>query len=183
MRWPSITLLSAVLSASSVLANPIAANDAQVALVAPEGPIKATGDKWSYTDCGSPDLPIQVISIEVYPDPPKPGQDLTVKVKANVLERIEDGAYADVTVKVGLVKLLSKTFDVCEEARNANATVQCPVEPGPYEIEQTVALPKEVPRAKFHVFVEGYTVEDDDMLCLQLSVDFSPNFPRPRKFW
>jgi len=28
----------------------------------------------------------------------------------------QDGAYADVTVKLGLVKLLQKRFDVCEEA-------------------------------------------------------------------
>jgi hypothetical protein len=28
----------------------------------------------------------------------------------------QDGAYANVLVKLGLVKLLSKRFDVCEEA-------------------------------------------------------------------
>lgn len=28
----------------------------------------------------------------------------------------QEGAYADVTVKLGLIKLLQKTFDVCEEA-------------------------------------------------------------------
>ena len=28
----------------------------------------------------------------------------------------QKGAYADVTVKVGLIKLLKKQFDVCEEA-------------------------------------------------------------------
>jgi len=28
----------------------------------------------------------------------------------------QDGAYADVTVKLGLIKLLQKQFDICEEA-------------------------------------------------------------------
>lgn len=28
----------------------------------------------------------------------------------------QEGAYADVTVKVGLIKLLQKEFDLCEEA-------------------------------------------------------------------
>lgn len=68
-------------------------------------------------------------------------------------------------MKIGLVKLLSKKFDVCEEAyvlchnlmfilfndtdsRNAKATVQCPVEPGSYIVEHTVALPKEIPKGK-----------------------------------
>lgn len=30
--------------------------------------------------------------------------------------RTQDGAYADVTVKLGIVKLLQKEFDLCEEA-------------------------------------------------------------------
>lgn len=47
-----------------------------------------------------------------------------------------------------MIKLLQKKFDVCEEARNANTTVSCPVEPGPYEIVQTVALPKEIPKGE-----------------------------------
>ena len=29
---------------------------------------------------------------------------------------VQEGAYADVTVKMGLVKLLTKTFDLCDEA-------------------------------------------------------------------
>lgn len=79
----------------------------------------------------------------------------------------QEGAYVEVIVKLGLIKLLTKRFDFCEEAyvrislftidlltfhllhsRNANSSVQCPVQPGPYEVQHTVALPKEVPRGK-----------------------------------
>lgn len=83
-----------------------------------------------------PQDPVQITSIVVKPDPPQPGQNLTVIVNANVIERIEvrhlyyhrillldsslinsqEGATVDVTVKIGLVKLLQKTFDLCEEA-------------------------------------------------------------------
>ncbi|KAJ3507103.1 hypothetical protein NMY22_g17036 [Coprinellus aureogranulatus] len=161
--------------------SPLFASDDQVAL-AVDGPVK-TFDKWEWTDCGEPEWPVQIDSIEVSPDPPQPGKDLTVKVKAKTSERIEDGFYADVQVKLGLVKLLEKTFDVCEEARNANATIQCPVEEGSHVIEQTVALPKEIPRAKFVVNINGYT-EEEDLLCLTLKVDFMKNpFPRPRRLW
>ncbi|KAF8078541.1 ML domain-containing protein [Lyophyllum atratum] len=137
-----------------------------------------TTEKWDWKDCGGPSDPIQVESIEVYPDPPQPGKELTVKVKGKATELIEEGAYADVIVKLGLVKLLQKRFDVCDEARNANASVQCPVEPASYIVEQTVALPKEIPRAKFTVNIRGYTVDEDPMLCLDLHVDFMKNpFP------
>ncbi|KAJ7254017.1 ML domain-containing protein [Mycena haematopus] len=134
--------------------------------------VYAATSGWEYVDCGLPSNPIQIDSIELSPDPPLPGQDLTVTVKAVVTEVIAEGASADVTVKLGLIKLLQKNFDVCEEARNANATVSCPVEPGPYEVVQTVALPKEIPKAKFVVLVRGTTVTEEAMLCLDLKIDF-----------
>jgi hypothetical protein len=165
-RFSSIAILALVFGILGQ-AQPI---DEQIAL-APEGTVHTT-ESWSYTDCGLPTDPIQIQSIQVSPDPPKPGQDLTVTVKAHVTERIEEGATADVVVKLGLIKLLSKQFDLCEEARKADATVQCPIEPGEYEVVQTVALPKEIPRAKFSVSVRGYTVEEDDMACVDLKVDF-----------
>ncbi|KAF5313996.1 hypothetical protein D9611_006874 [Ephemerocybe angulata] len=179
MRWTPILAFLSLLGTSSVLASPVFEPQDQEALGV--GPIK-TMNKWEWENCGEPQYPIQIESLEVSPDPPQPGKNLTVKVTATVTERIEDGAYADVVVKLGLIKLLEKTFDVCEEARNANATVQCPVEVGPYVVEQTVELPKEIPRAKFVVNVNGYTAEDEDMLCLNLKVDFMKN-PFPHKLW
>ena len=82
---------------------------------------------------------------------------------------MQQGAYADVTVKLGLIKLLTKRFDVCEELSvtqptfngtseadmriiflrdNADADLQCPIKPDEYKIEQTVALPAEIPRGQ-----------------------------------
>lgn len=73
-------------------------------------------------------------------------------------------------------------------SRTANTSIQCPVEQGEYTVSHTVALPKEIPQglllkytvvlrsyftlAKFNVNVRGYTVDDGEMLCLNLKVDF-----------
>ncbi|KAF5359309.1 hypothetical protein D9756_003361 [Leucocoprinus leucothites] len=155
-------------------ANPL---DAQVFLStsdpsqAPLAPSKGV----TYSNCGLPTDPIQIESVEVTPNPPKPGGEITVKVNARATEVIEDGAYAHVTVKLGLIKLLTKEFDLCEEARKAELSVQCPVQPGHYTVEHKVTLPKEVPRAKFTVDVLGYTVDDDDLMCLKLVADFIPH--------
>lgn len=82
---------------------------------------------------GTPQHIIQIDSITVNPDPPQPGKDLTVTVTANAVSPVEvlirffavlqifnnhlqEGAYADVSVKLGLIKLLQKRFDLCEEA-------------------------------------------------------------------
>ncbi|KAJ7630990.1 ML domain-containing protein [Roridomyces roridus] len=134
--------------------------------------LTARAADWEYVDCGLPGQPIQIESISLSPDPPVPAQDLTVSVKAQVTETIEEGATADVTVKLGLVKLLQKKFAVCEEARNGDADVQCPVTAGSYDVVQTVQLPKEIPKAKFIILVRGNTVDGDEMLCLDLRLNF-----------
>ncbi|KXN91721.1 Phosphatidylglycerol/phosphatidylinositol transfer protein [Leucoagaricus sp. SymC.cos] len=126
----------------------------------------------TFENCGSPHDPVQIASVAVFPNPPQPGKELTVKVKARVLETVEEGASADVTVKLGLIKLLTKSVDLCEEARKADLSVQCPVQPGYYEVEQKVVLPKEIPRAKFTINVNGYTVDWDELLCLKIVADF-----------
>ncbi|KAJ7923333.1 ML domain-containing protein [Mycena leptocephala] len=137
---------------------------------------RAPGDSWEYDNCGQPSDAVQIKSITVSPDPPKIGAELTVTVDVEVMETIEEGATADVLVKVGRIKLLQKTFDICEEALNANASISCPVAPGPYQIVQTVELPKEVPKLKYVINVRGYTKEEDDMACLDLTVQFRPFF-------
>lgn len=119
-------------------------------------------------------MPVHIGSLEVSPDPPKPGQNMTVKVNAETTRTIQEGSYAEVTVKMGLVVLLKKTFDVCEEARNNNASIQCPVVPGKYTLEEVIALPKEIPRVKFNVGVKGYAHDDEPMMCLSIDADFRP---------
>ncbi|KAG8688405.1 Phosphatidylglycerol/phosphatidylinositol transfer protein [Ceratobasidium sp. 394] len=138
-----------------------------------QSPISVTND-WSWVDCGLEGDAVKIKSIEVSPDPPKPGKDLTVTVAGRVDTQIEEGAYADVVVKLGLIKLLQKRFDICEEARSNNISVQCPIEKGDYNVTHTVSLPREISPAKFTVSVRAYTADEDDLLCLNLKADFLP---------
>jgi len=147
----------------------------QQQLVTNEGsPVNAI-QGWSYEDCGLPTYPIQIDSISVSPDPPKLGENLTVTVKAHAQEQVEEGAYTDISVKFGFIKLFQKQFDLCEEARNGNTSVQCPVKQGNYEDVRTVALPMEIPQAKFNIHVRGYTVGNEDLFCVKLNVDCVKN--------
>ncbi|KEP48028.1 phosphatidylglycerol/phosphatidylinositol transfer protein [Rhizoctonia solani 123E] len=163
-----VALLTATLTAQAALLPPIGGLIDQVRL----GGEPHTTNSWSYTDCGLPTDGVQIESIKLSPDPPQIGKDLTITARGVVTERIEEGAYADVIVKLGLVKLLHKRFDLCEEARKNNVTVQCPVEPGEYEVVHTVQLPRETPRAKFTVNVNAFTSDEEDLACLVLKADF-----------
>ncbi|EJU03762.1 hypothetical protein DACRYDRAFT_21221 [Dacryopinax primogenitus] len=145
--------------------------------ILPQLPLFNDGDVtaqagWTWSDCGDPSFAIEVQSIEVTPDPPVPGKNMTVDVVGTARSSIEDGSFAEVTVKLGMIQLLKKQFDVCMEAQKANVTVQCPVEAGHYAISKTVTLPREIPRTKFIVNVRGSTQDDVDMICLDLSVNF-----------
>jgi len=134
-------------------------------------PVKTTA-KWEWVDCGLPSDIVQIHSLTISPDPPEPGQNLTIKASGYVSERIEEGATADVTVKLGLVKLLQKRFDICEEASKAEADIQCPVEEGEHSVTQVVALPKEIPRAKFSVAVRAFSVDEEPLMCADIKIDF-----------
>ncbi|KAJ6602282.1 hypothetical protein B0H10DRAFT_1823211, partial [Mycena sp. CBHHK59/15] len=76
-----------------------------------------------------------------------------------------EGAVADILVKLGIVKLVQKRIDVSEEARTTNATLQRLVEKGDYLVSHTVDSTNTDEKL-------GYTAEEDDMVCLNLRVDF-----------
>ncbi|GAA5854307.1 hypothetical protein JCM3766R1_005347, partial [Sporobolomyces carnicolor] len=45
--------------------------------------------KWDWTDCGSPSDALQIDSIKISPDPPKPGQDLTIVASGRAQSKID----------------------------------------------------------------------------------------------
>ncbi|VDB90125.1 unnamed protein product [Peniophora sp. CBMAI 1063] len=140
---------------------------------------KWEGDGWSYTDCSMETDVVQVSYASVSPEPPKAGQNHTITVRGTVLGTIEEGAYVDVVVKLGLIKVYQHEFDLCDEARNAETEVQCPVKQGEYEIVQQVTLPSQIPPAKITVNVRGFTADEEDMMCGDLMVNFSPRRGSP----
>ncbi|KAF7307004.1 ML domain-containing protein [Mycena indigotica] len=127
---------------------------------------------WEYVNCGTGLIDIE--SIVLQPEIPIAGEQLTVTIKGRATQTIEARATADVTVKLGLVKLIQKRFDVCAEvARLPGLGISCPVEDREWHtIQQTVTLPKEIPKSKFNIQVRGSTAKNEPMLCLDLKLDF-----------
>ena len=58
-------------------------------------------------------------------------------------QTIEQGAYVKLTVKYGLIRLLTTTADLCEQVGNVD--LKCPIEKGDQTIEKIVKLPVEIP--------------------------------------
>ncbi|KAF7732827.1 Phosphatidylglycerol/phosphatidylinositol transfer protein [Apophysomyces ossiformis] len=115
---------------------------------------------------------LKIKDITLTPPFPVPGEELKIEASGFLEEDVEEGAAARVTVKLGLVTLLRKTFDICDELKKNDVELKCPIKKGELKLTQTVKLPKEIPPGDFRVFVEAYNYDDADLACLRAHVDF-----------
>ncbi|KAJ3334374.1 Phosphatidylglycerol/phosphatidylinositol transfer protein [Blyttiomyces sp. JEL0837] len=135
-----------------------------------KGKLLATLVDGSVTSCGKPEDIFQPQSIILSPDPPRRGQPLTVEIIGELTEDVVDGASADVQVKLGVIKLLDQSLDLCKEVGQIGR--ECPIEKGHQEIRHTVDIPREVPPF-VGVTVLGVTYDPAiyEIVCSRLNVE------------
>ncbi|KAF4947494.1 hypothetical protein FSARC_13957 [Fusarium sarcochroum] len=114
---------------------------------------------------------VKIEKVDLAPNPPKAGQELLIKAKGSVKQKIEEGAYVLLTVKYGLIRLISTKADLCEQIGNVD--LKCPVEAGDIEVTKSVDLPAEIPSGKYTVLADVFTVDDVQITCLTATVTFS----------
>lgn len=110
---------------------------------------------------------------------------------AAVSKTIEEGAYVNLQVKFGLIRLISIKADLCEQIKNVE--LECPIEKGLISIVKSVELPREIPpvratsssicfhlqsitntsQGKYTVLADVYTVDDEPITCLTATVTFT----------
>ncbi|KAJ3355894.1 Phosphatidylglycerol/phosphatidylinositol transfer protein, partial [Allomyces javanicus] len=127
-------------------------------------------DAQSIESCGGDHDQFQVLSARIIPDPPVAGQKAVVEIDGFLLKPLDQGSYVEMTVKVGTIKLLAKTYDFCNEAW-LHPGLPCPIATGHQVIRVDMELPKEVPPAIFNIHALVYDVEDNDVACLSAKVD------------
>lgn len=109
-------------------------------------------------------------SVILEPNPPARGENLTIVAKGYLAEDVEAGAYVDVEVRYGFIKLIHQTFDLCEEI--AKVDLECPLKAGEHVIIKQVEVPNEVPPGKYIVNARAYTKDDEFITCLTATVEF-----------
>jgi len=114
---------------------------------------------------------VTIESVDLSPNPPKAGNELVIKAKGTIKETIEEGAYVLLTVKYGLIRLITTKADFCKEIGNVD--LECPLEAGDLEITKSVDLPAEIPPGKYTVLADVYTAKDVQITCLTATVAFS----------
>lgn len=72
-----------------------------------------------------------------------------MKASGIVSETIEEGAYVQLQVKYGLIRLISTKADLCEQVKNVDK--ECPIKAGALTFEKSIDLPNEIPNvSKLH---------------------------------
>lgn len=123
----------------------------------------------SQCDANQPQL-LNLQKLIIDPNPPERGQNITFVATGFLSKDVEEGAYVDVEVKYGFIKLVHETFDLCEEITKVE--LECPVLKGEQVIRKTVEIPAEVPPGRYSVVARAYTNKDVFITCLTATIDF-----------
>ncbi|OIW32248.1 ML domain-containing protein [Coniochaeta ligniaria NRRL 30616] len=123
-----------------------------------------------YCDEKRDDDIIRIESVDLSPNPPEAGTELVIKAVGTVYETIEDGAYVNLQVKYGLIRLVNTKADLCEQIKNVD--LECPIEKGIISITKSVDLPKEIPPGKYTVNADVFTKDGKHITCLTAQVVF-----------
>lgn len=120
-------------------------------------------------DATAPQI-LDLKSVVVTPNPPVKGQNLTFTAVGLLAEDVDDGAYVEVDVRYGFIRLIHQTFDLCEEITKVD--MECPIKKGKQVITKEVEIPEEVPPGKYIVNAKAYTKDDHFITCLSATVEF-----------
>ncbi|KAL4871785.1 Phosphatidylglycerol/phosphatidylinositol transfer protein [Aspergillus spectabilis] len=107
---------------------------------------------------------LEIESVDLAPNPPKPGQVLKIKAEGVLNKTVEKGAYVLLEVKYGLITLVRQKPDLCEQL--VNVDLECPLEAGPLVLTKEVQLPAQIPPGRYTVHADVYTKDDERLTCL-----------------
>lgn len=80
-----------------------------------DGEFKVPGDQPLYFCKDPKDDILTVHDVQLIPNPPVPGQKLTIKANGTFSEQIDEGATVFLQVKYGLITLIKQKADMCEQ--------------------------------------------------------------------
>ncbi|KAJ3027343.1 Phosphatidylglycerol/phosphatidylinositol transfer protein [Rhizophlyctis rosea] len=118
----------------------------------------------SVESCGRDDDIFKLEYIRMTPDPPERGKPLTIAIKGKLEEVVQEGAYADVKVNLGFIKLVDQRFDVCENVKEVGK--ECPLQPGEEEVTHTVDFPKEAPPGRYIIHADITNYDGKHVACI-----------------
>ncbi|RMD42890.1 hypothetical protein DV735_g2244, partial [Chaetothyriales sp. CBS 134920] len=120
--------------------------------------------------CADPkDYLLDIDYVDLSPNPPKPGEKLTISAHGTLAKDIEPGAKVFLQVKYGLITLIKQEADLCDNIGRID--LSCPLKKGPLVLTREVDIPKQVPPGKYTVHADVNTVDEEEVTCLESTKD------------
>jgi len=111
------------------------------------------------------DYLVNIEYINLTPNPPVPGMNLTITAGGTVSKEIDTGK-VHVKVVWNYVALINRELDLCESVKEVNLT--CPLKTRFLNITKEVEIPKAVPPGKYVVTADVYMNDPkEEITCLE----------------
>ncbi|KAJ0109045.1 hypothetical protein N8I77_001739 [Diaporthe amygdali] len=112
----------------------------------------------------------EINQIDLIPNPPVKGQDLTVLAAGTLHDAIEKGTAVDIKVKfIGSV-VYHHRFDVCDELEKMGQS--CPLPAGPVYFNETFPIIKKIPHGNFFVHADAWSGNGAAVTCFDGKLRF-----------
>ncbi|MBK8453815.1 MAG: ML domain-containing protein [Thiofilum sp.] len=130
---------------------------------------------WSYTITSDASCELlKITSFSVSTTRINPGQTIECRLQGSLLRSLEEGAYADVIVKLGSVSIWKKTYDLNEVLGKIGKPLPQPE--GDFDLVWQMDLPKEIPLTKFIINLSAFTFDEDELASAKLTVDMNKKY-------
>ncbi|KAK4191973.1 ML domain-containing protein [Podospora australis] len=170
MRFSTASVLACVAATASAL-NAFRGDAQPQSLVRRVDDLDVPGENpLKFCDADRSDDMIVLEKVVLTPNPPEAGTTLIIEATGTVKEPILEGAYVNLSVKYGYIRLINTQADLCKEMKNVD--MECPIEKGKISITKSVELPKEIPPGKYTVLADVFSVDDEHITCLTATVVF-----------
>jgi len=123
----------------------------------------AFADIWK--NCGGPQDHLQISNVEISPDPPQIGENLTVTATGNLDETVT-GGIIEVSLQYSGITILNTNLSLCSAIV---PFLQCPIAQGPVSISITQYIPSEVIPGSYTGQVNIYDQNESPVACISLS--------------
>ncbi|KAL1917658.1 uncharacterized protein VTP21DRAFT_4051 [Calcarisporiella thermophila] len=121
-------------------------------------------------NCGRSGDIFKFESASITPNPPREGEEVTLKTKGTLSEQVEVGATIEVEIKYGPIVVKRLKNDFCEELKKANKT--CPLAKGPQELIVSTQLPNDIPSGTYTLTGKIATKDKRPIACLTGTAEF-----------
>ncbi|PWW75996.1 ml domain-containing protein [Tuber magnatum] len=163
---PLVSLLAASVSAGSLFQQ---LAGSQISPAGEPKPIPGENPLRYCNEDHSDDI-LTIEKVDLIPNPPIPGQALTIEAVGVLKDVVTKGAYVEVSVKYGLITLIKETLDLCDHVNEVD--LECPIDQGKLILAKVVDIPKQIPPGKYTVKADAGLIDERPLTCLTGTIVF-----------